>query len=135
MRKNMLNQSKQKGMTLVSWVLLMGLIGFLVLIVLRLFPVYTNHFKIQGILHSLEEERDLYNLNKEQILTIIDRKLVINMVDGFKDEHFKINLKDNGNKEMIIEYEDRRDIVANIDVVVSFKETILVMRDGSIIAF
>ena len=134
MRQNMLNHRNQKGMTLISWVLLMGLIGFLALIVLRMFPIYSNYYKIQDVLHSLEEERDLYSLNREQILRVIDRKLQINMVNGFNHESFTITLKDNGNKELTIEYEDRRDMMANVDVVVSFKDTIVVTRNGGVIA-
>jgi hypothetical protein len=134
MRQNILNRKNQKGMTLVSWVLLMALIGFLVLIVLRMFPIYTNYYKIQGVLHSLEEEKELYNLNRQQILRVIDRKLQINMVNDFKHDYFTINLKDNGNKEMTIEYQDRRNIMANIDVVVSFKDSIVVTRSGGVIA-
>lgn len=134
MRQNMLNHRNQKGMTLVSLVILLAVIGFLALIVLRMFPIYSNYYKIQGVLHSLEEERELYNLNRQQILRIIDRKLQINMVSGFKHEYFTITLKDNGNKEMTIEYDDRRDMMANVDVVVSFKDTIVVTRNGGVIA-
>ena len=75
---------KQQGMTLVSWLLLMALIGFLALIVLKMFPIYSNHYKIKGVLTSLEEERDLYSLDRQQLLSIMDRKLHINMVNSFK---------------------------------------------------
>jgi len=134
MRQHILRKNKQQGMTLISLILLLAVIGFLALIALRMFPIYSNYYKISGVLESLADERELYNLNREQILRIIDRKLQINMVSGFKHEYFKITLKDNGNKEMTIEYEDRRDMMANIDVVVSFKDTILVTRNGGVIA-
>ena len=126
-------KKKQQGLTLVSWVLLMALIGFLVLLVLKMFPIYSNHYKIEGVLHSLGEERELYNMNREQMLTLIDRKLHINMVSGFKHGYFSITLKDNGNKVLAIKYEDRRNIAANVDVVVSFEDEIIVTRSGSVI--
>ena len=134
MRQHILRSKKQQGMTLISLILLLAVIGFLALIALRMFPIYSNYYKISGVLESLADERELYNLNREQILRIIDRKLQINMVSGFKHEYFKITLKDNGNKEMTIEYEDRRDMMANVDVVVSFKDTIVVTRNGGVIA-
>ena len=111
----------------------MGLIGCIVLIVLRMFPIYTNHFKIEGVLHSLADENNLYNMNREELLSLIDRKLNINMADGFKHEHFTITLKENGNKVMAIKYEDRRNITGNIDVVVKFDESIIVPRNGAVI--
>ena len=133
MRPNMRGNSKQKGLTLVSWLMLMALIGFIVLIVLRMFPIYTNHFKIEGVLHSLADEADLYNKNREELLLLIDRKLNINMADGFRHEHFTITLKENGNKVMAIKYEDRRNITGNIDVIVKFEDSIIVPRSGPVI--
>ena len=133
MHSNMPSNRKQKGLTLVTWLLLMGLIGFLVLIVLSMIPIYTQQYKIQGVLHSLSDEKDLYNMNREQLLTVIDRKLQINMVSGFKDEYFTIDLKDNGNKIMAIKYEDRRNIMGNVDVIVKFDDSITVMRNGSVL--
>ena len=133
MRPNKHSYSKQKGLTLVSWLMLMALIGFIVLIVLRMFPIYTNHFKIEDVLHSLADETNLYNLPREELLSIIDRKLNINMASGFRHEHFTITLKENGNKVMAIKYEDRRNITGNIDVIVSFDESIIVPRNGPVI--
>ncbi len=133
MRSCMPGKRKEQGLTLISWLFLMALIGFLVLLVLKMFPIYTNNFKIEGVLQSLAEEKDLYNMNREQMLTLIDRKLQINMVSGFKHDYFTMTLKDNGNKVLAIKYEDRRNIAANIDVVVSFEDSIIVTRSGSII--
>lgn len=133
MRNSLPNRTNQKGMTLVSWLFLMALIGFIVLIVLRMFPIYTNHYKIEGVLHSLADENSLYSMNREELLQLIDRKLNINMASGFKHEHFTITLKENGNKVMAIKYEDRRNITGNIDVVVKFEDSIIVPRNGAVI--
>ena len=127
------NPKRQQGLTLISWIFVLALIGFLVLIALRMFPIYTNHFSIQGSLSSLAEERDLYELRKEQVLTLLERRMHVNRVQGFKPEHLTLELKDNGNKVIRIEYEDRRPMMANVDVVVKFSDEIIVTRSGAVI--
>ena len=133
MRSNMPNMKKQRGLTLISWLFVMAILGFFVLLTLRLVPIYTNHFSVKDVLMSLESERDLYSFNQQQVLTILKRKFNINRVIGFKDEHFSITLKDNGNKVLRIAYEDRRNIMGNVDVIVKFDDSIIVTQNGSVI--
>lgn len=127
------NPHRQQGLTLISWLFVMALIGFFVILTLRMFPIYTNHFNIEGSLKSLAEEDNLYNMRKDQILELLERRMHINRVEVFKKEHFTIDLKNNGNKVFKIAYEDRRPIMANIDVVVSFSDEIIVTQSGTVI--
>jgi hypothetical protein len=124
---------RQQGLTLISWLFVMAIIGFFVLLTLRMFPIYTNHFSIQGSLKSLSEERDLYQKTREDVLTLLERRMQINRVVGFKREYFTIDLKNNGNKVFKIAYEDRRTIMGNVDVVVKFSDEIIVTQSGTVI--
>lgn len=131
----LLNRSvykRQQGMTLITWLILMAIIGFLVLIVLKMFPIYTKHYRIKSSLESLGEEQSLYEMRREEVLNLLDKRMQFNMVEGFQHDHFTITLKDNGNKEFRINYEDRRNIMANVDVVVKFDDVIVVSRSGAI---
>lgn len=119
-------------MTAIGWLMIMALIGFFVLLTLRLFPIYSNNFKLKGILESLTEERNLYDMQREEILSLINKRITINMVEGFKSEHFKIVLKDNSNKEYHITYEDRRPILGNLDVVAKFDDYIVIAPNGAV---
>lgn len=124
------SKNRQKGVTAGGWLLIIGLVGFFVLLALRLFPIYSNHFKIQGIVESLIEEENLYRMTKKEMLRIIDRRLNINFAEGFKPEHLIIELKKSGKKEIHIRYEDRRPILGNLDIVAKFDDYLIVTSKG-----
>ena len=119
-------------MTALGWLFVLALIGFFVLVTLRLFPIYSNNYKMKGILESLTEERNLYEMSREEILVLINKRITINMATGFKSEHFKIVLKENRNKEYHITYEDRRPMMGNIDVVAKFDDYIVIAPNGAV---
>ncbi|MBT8449813.1 MAG: DUF4845 domain-containing protein [Gammaproteobacteria bacterium] len=123
---------KQQGMTAIGWLFVLGLIGFFVLLALRLFPIYSNNFKLKGILETVSEEHNLYELDRNEILVLIDKGITINRAEGFKKEHFEIVLKENRNKEFRIKYEDRRPILGNLDVVAKFDDYVVIAPNGAL---
>ena len=132
MKTTLTGIKRQKGVTAGGWLLILSLIGFFVLLGLRLFPIYSNHFKIQGIVESLLEEKNLYSMQKTELLRIINKRLNINFAEGFKSEHLSIKLTKSGSKEIRIKYEDRRPILGNLDVVAQFDDYVVVSQSGNV---
>lgn len=130
MKTTLTGIKRQKGITAGGWLLILSLVGFFVLLGLRLFPIYSNHFKIQGIVESLMEEDDLYRMQKKDLLRIINKRLNINFAEGFKPEHLSITLTKSGSKEIRVKYEDRRPILGNLDVVAKFEDYVIVTQLG-----
>lgn len=131
LQKN-LSKKHQQGLTAGGWLLVLSLIGFFVLLALRLFPIYSNHFKVQGIVESFTQEKNLYRMPRKDLLRIINKRLNINFAEGFKPEHLKIILKKTGNKEIHISYEDRRPILGNLDIVAKFDDFVIVKENGDV---
>jgi len=132
MTSSVLNKSRQKGLTAGGWLLVLILIWFFVILTLRLFPIYYNHFKIKGVVESFTEERDLYDMSRSRMIAIINKRLNISLAEGFKPEHLVIKLKNSGNKEIHITYEDRRQIFGDLDVVATFDDYVIVSRNGKV---
>ena len=130
MKTTLTGIKRQKGVTAGGWLLILGLVGFFVLLSLRLFPIYSNHFKIQGVVKSLLQEKDLYRMQKKDLLRIITKRLNINFAEGFRSEHLSIKLTKSGSKEIRIKYEDRRPILGNLDVVAKFDDYVIVTQMG-----
>jgi len=131
LQKN-LSKKRQQGITAGGWLLVLGLIGFFVLLALRLFPIYSNHFKIQGIVESFTQEKNLYRMPRKDLLRIINKKLNVNFAEGFKPEHLIIVMKKTSKKEIHITYEDRRPILGNLDIVAQFDDFVIVSSDGDV---
>lgn len=132
MTASLMNKKRQQGLTAGGWLLVLALVGFFVLLVLRLFPIYSNNYKIKGIVESLGNEADLYRMPRKDMLRIIDKRMNINQADGFKQEHLVIKLMQSGKKEIHITYEDRRPIFGNLDVVAKFDDYIIVNSSGQV---
>ena len=121
--------NKQKGMTAIGWLLVLGLIGFFVLLVLKMFPIYNNYFKLQTVLESLGNEPGIYTMSERDMHKLIDKRNNINRVDYWDPKFLAIELKE-GSKQIHFRYEDRREVFSNISVVVSFDDFITVSRSG-----
>ncbi len=126
------SKKRQQGLTAGGWLLVLALIGFFALLVLRLFPIYSNNYKFKGIVESLGKEPEIYRMPRKSMLRLIDKRININFATGFKPEYLVIKLLKSGNKEIHITYEDRRPILGNMDVVAKFDDYIIVTPAGSV---
>ena len=126
------SKKRQQGLTAGGWLLVLALVGFFTLLVLRLFPIYSNNYKFKGIVESLGEEQDIYRMPRKDMLRVIDKRININFATGFKQEHLIIKLLKSGNKEVHIAYEDRRPILGNMDVVAKFDDYIIITPAGKV---
>ena len=134
MNKNQSSMKRQQGVTAIGWLLIIALVGFFVMLALRLFPIYSNHYKIKSVVYSLvdEEQEGLYRISKRDIMKIFNRKLNINFAEGFKSEHVIFVIAKSGNREIRVTYEDRRPILGNLDIVAKFDNYVVVTPTGKV---
>jgi hypothetical protein len=115
--------SRQTGMTLIGFLLMFALIGFFTLLVLKLVPIYLEHFKIVSSLNSLQKEPDLGVKTKEEILSLLQKRWNINMVDDVTAKDVQIT-KQGGHVKVQVAYEAVEHIMGNVDALVSFDDAI-----------
>ena len=114
---------RQNGMTAIGWLIVLGLIGFFVLLTLRMLPSYLEYYKIVSTLESLEQEPGISN--PRDIRTLIDRRFNISYVEVIQPTD--VIIKPVGpNFQVIADYESRKHIFANVDVIMSFNKEVLV---------
>lgn len=112
---------KQRGLTLISLIVLLGVIGFFALLVLKIGPIYMNHGKVVNALAALEETDNLTSMTKQQIIDNLNKRFNMNYVDYVTDENFTIAAMP-GYVKVEIDYERIEPIVGNISVLVEFHE-------------
>jgi hypothetical protein len=114
---------RQNGMTAIGWLIVLGLIGFFVLLTLRMLPSYLEYYKIVSSLDSLQNETGLDS--PAAIRRLLDRRFNISYVDVIQPTD--VIIKPVGpNFQVIADYESRKHIFANVDVVMSFYKEVLV---------
>ena len=114
---------RQQGMTTIGWILVFLLIAFFTLITLKIVPIYLDSFKAVSILKDLEAEPETGAMSPGEVLRTLRKRLVINMVEGVTNDD--IYVERTGDSMVIgFDYEVRRNLLGNLDVVVSFDKSI-----------
>lgn len=110
---------KQKGMTAIGWVLVFLLIAIVTLVTLKLLPIYLDSFSVQKSLESLKNEHNIGKKPPHDIKNMLLKRLDINMVDDVTKDDIYID-KSRGNMTIEVDYEVRKNMVGNLDVVAKF---------------
>jgi Domain of unknown function (DUF4845) len=113
---------RQNGMTAVGWLIVLALIGFFVLLTLRMLPSYLEYYKVASSLDSLEKE----TLDSPvAIRKLLERRFDISYVESITPKD--VIIKPVGpNFRVIADYESRKHIFANVDVLMSFYKEVTV---------
>jgi Tfp pilus assembly major pilin PilA len=112
----------QRGMTTISLAVLVMVIVFFATLGIKLFPVYLEHFNVVQSLKSLKEE-ERTGLAVGEIISLLDKRFQINDVTSVKRENVKV-ARQGDKRSVTVAYEVRRPVIANIDLVVSFSDSI-----------
>ncbi len=109
----------QSGMTLISFVIVAGVVGTAAYIAMKLFPMYQEFYAVKSAAKGLAAEAGIANEQPAQIKQKLFRRFDIGYVNGVKPEHVKIDSTGNS-KIMHIVYEVRVNMIGNLDAVGSF---------------
>ncbi len=121
----MIMKQKQAGMTAIGWMGVIALIMMLVLMLLKLLPIYMDGYKVGSVLSDLEDDPGVASMTPVMISKTIMKRLDINMVDNVSKEDIYIDkLKNSMHVE--IDYEVRENLIGNVDVVVHFQKAITI---------
>jgi hypothetical protein len=108
-------------MTLLSFVIVLGLVGFFAYIGMKLFPMYSEYYAVKQAIRGLQAEPGIANQDPGRIKNLFFRRLDISYSDNVKPDDVKLERSQNGpGWEMTVNYEVRKALVANLDVVGRF---------------
>jgi hypothetical protein len=111
----------QSGMTLVSFVTVMAVVGFFLYIVMKLFPMYTEYYSVRSSLKALAAEPGVAGQDPAQIKsTLLDKRLYVNNVRSVSSNNIIVE-QVNGGTQVRIEYEVRKPLIYNLDIVAKFQ--------------
>lgn len=116
-----MRSSKQQGLTFIGLLLVLGFIGIITLSVLKVFPVYMEHFAVKTALESLENDQSIKEMSVSEIRGLFGKKLDINQVTSINAKDAKIS-RSTGEITMKVEYEVRKDYIGNVDIILSFSD-------------
>lgn len=125
-RQNLQGQSRrhQQGMTGISLALILVMVAFFAMLIIRLFPIYMEHFSVTSHLKSLSNESGAAAKTNAEIISTLRKRFQIDDVKNVTDEHIFIEREKGGLVIVVVEYEVRTPAISNVDMIVSFSDEI-----------
>lgn len=118
-----LSLKRQQGLTLISLVFILGLIGFFVMLTLKIVPIYLDHGKVKSALEALKATPELQTKSEYEIRDSLNKRFSINYVYDVKPENIKV-IKHGNYVKVDIEYETVVKLVSNLSALAEFHDTI-----------
>ncbi len=123
--------SYQRGFTFIGFFVVCVVVGFAALIVMKLFPLYNESFKVRAALEAIASQPDIAQKTAHEIRTLVMRNFEVSDVDRFTDATLKNALsvkRDPSGKQRLVRmaYEARAPLFGNLDVVLKIDESITI---------
>lgn len=116
---------RQQGISLIGFLLLMAVGSFVILFVVRVAPIYFDHYLIKSTIESLNKDPDLQSKSREEILGLLQNRWDINNIEAVKKKDVKVS-REEGNLKLQLKYEVTRNVYGNLDVVVRFDDEFVI---------
>ena len=120
---------KQSGLSLVGFLVVLAVVGFAAYVGMKLFPMYQEYYSVQSAMKGLANEPGVADMDPAKVQDLFFRRLYINYSENVKPQNVKFERMEGGWK-MRVNYEVRRPLVGNLDVVGNFDTTQNLTRHG-----
>ncbi len=114
---------RQQGLTFFGLISVLGFIGIVVLLVLKIAPIYLDHSKVASALADIEKTPNIHAKTEYEIRDSLNKRFNINYVYDVTQDDIKI-IKYGDYLKIAIEYEVVRNIVGNLSVLVEFNDVV-----------
>ncbi|NKB32060.1 MAG: DUF4845 domain-containing protein [Pseudomonadales bacterium] len=115
--------SKQRGASFYGILMMLIMITLLFTVGFKVAPIYLDHNMVTGFCQELIDNGQADNMTLQEIRNSVANNLRINQVQGFDLNNIRLR-KENGAAVIMIAYETRVEMVANLDVIAAFDETL-----------
>lgn len=118
---------RQRGMTLIGWLITLMLLAVGGLITIRLVPLYMEAYSVGSILRSMESEARLSNASRSELRETFRKRLNINSIDRVDDDDLDFN-DVAGGVQLLVDYEVRVHLLGNLDAIASFRREAVIRK-------
>ena len=116
-----MKRTQQRGMTLLSFIVVLAVVGFAAYIGMKLFSMYSEYYSVRQALRGLQAEPGIAKQDPAKIKNLFFRRLNISYSENVKPEHVTLQRRQDGpGWDMEVNYEVRKELVGNLDVVGKF---------------
>ncbi|MFT7490692.1 MAG: hypothetical protein ACI80S_000273 [Pseudohongiellaceae bacterium] len=115
----MISFKQQKGLSSIGWLFVITVFGVVFTVVAKLAPFYLDNRFVVSTLQGLAEDAAFPQMTPNQVRAKLRKTFTVNNVRGKAVDSVKVN-KVKNTTLVTIEYEERINILFNVDVVLTF---------------
>jgi len=116
---------KQCGMTMLSWLIVLAVVVFFILVGIKMVPTYLENYSIKQVLENMENDRKVRSMSPAEMKKSFFKRLKINSVYEFDRNAIKIKKEKFGTR-FALDYEIRKPVAGNVAIVMTFSESALI---------
>lgn len=124
----MLALKKQKGITFIGLVSGLSFVAILLMLGMRIVPMYLESFSIRSTLVSLNDVKSVNITSEKDIRQLVERRFGINNITVIKATDVIIKRVGDNKYTVTADYEIRTAIIGNLSAVASFHESTEINR-------
>ncbi len=113
---------KQEGLTLISFIIVLGVVLFIAYIGMKIGPKYMEYYSVVSALNDMSKEPGNANKTAVVLRGNLKSRLYVSYAPSVTDRHIKIT-RSNGVR-MRVAYEVREPIIGNLDVIMTFDKSV-----------
>ena len=118
---------KQRGITMLGFLITLCLVIFFAYCAMKIVPMYIEYYSVKKALASIASDRQAADDSREKLRERFARHMQIDYVSTVKPEMLKIESTEAGYR-LVMDYERRESLFANLDVVGKFNAQQAVVR-------
>ena len=122
--------TKQRGITLMSFVLVLIVIVMFAVVAMNLFPVYSEGFSVHSAMKSVAKEPNAAGMPLPSLQSSLQRHFDIDYVDSVQGKDAKV-IRDKGGNILNMTYEVRKHLFYNLDFVAMFDYNVPLNSNGA----
>ncbi len=115
---------KQRGMTMLSWMVVLGIAVFFILIGIKMVPTYMENRALRQVLTSMTNDIRVRQMSPAEMKKNFIKRLKINSVYDFNKDAIKIKKEKFGTR-FSVDYEVRKPVAGNVYIVMTFSDSTL----------
>jgi hypothetical protein len=126
----MVGRSNQRGITLLSFIVVLAILGFVAFTFMRLFPMYSEYYSVKQAMEAVANEPGVDTWNIGRVRDMLARRFDISYVKSVKQQDIKLVRRSAGGNTLTIAYEVRTKYAYNLDVVGVFEHSVDLTRQS-----
>lgn len=114
----------QRGITMWALLGLLIVIGFVLLMAVRLVPAYMGYWSVLSVAESIQTDADLQERPIPEAWDKAETQFALNNLHNMEPRDVMSIYRENRSLVVEIDYETRRPLIANVDLLVSFERQV-----------